>query len=330
MLRRAPAPLLALQPAARWVGLFPRPPVAALRGPAPPVQPTAALRGLATTGDTSRYRGVSWYALKGQWRARLWVDKEQHLGYFADEVLAARAVDDELRELCLQEERGLNLPGEGERSWAEIEAERQAARERNLETVRARRAEGRDVSPFRGVSWDGDADKWAAQLKGHHSPWHIAYFEDEEDAARAVDESTRKSGLQEERGVNFPREGERTWAEIEAERQAVRERNQAVDDELRKLEEELKRRGATAVERNREMVRARRAAGRADSPLHDDLYLRDEDGKWHAQLTVDGTQQHVGYFEDEKDAARARDECLREWRRLNPPPFRLGDQYRYE
>ena len=186
------------------------------------------------------------------------------------------------------------------------------------------------TSRYRGVSWYKRDGKWQAQLRVDGKEQHLGYFEDEEAAARAWDDALREHGLQEERGVNFPREGERTWAEIEAERQAVRERNQAVDDELRKLEEELKRRGATAVERNREMVRARRSAGRADSPLHDDLYLRDEDGKWHAQLTVDGTQQHIGYFEDEKDAARARDECLREWRRLNPPPFRLGDQYRYE
>ena len=57
LLRRAPAALAALRPAARRVGLSPRPPLAAFRSPAPPVQPTAALRGLAT-GGTSRYPSV--------------------------------------------------------------------------------------------------------------------------------------------------------------------------------------------------------------------------------------------------------------------------------
>ena len=111
----------ALPPAARRVGLSPRPPLAAFRRPPPPVQPAAARRGLAT-GGTSSYRGVSWYGPKGQWRARLWVDAEQHIGYFADEVLAARAVDDAVRARGLGGE--LNFPGEvGREIEAEIEAE---------------------------------------------------------------------------------------------------------------------------------------------------------------------------------------------------------------
>ena len=138
---------------------------------------------------------------------------------------------------------------------------------------------------------------------------HLGYFADEEEAARAWDDRVREHGLQEERGVHFPRAGERSCAEIEAERAA--RLNQAIPlwMELRKLEAELKRRGATAAERNRAIVRARRAAGHDDSPFRG-VRLHEESGKWRATVVVDyppGWAWDGDGFEDEEDAARAVD-----------------------
>ncbi len=224
----------ALRPAARRLSLPARPPVAAVHravalacptcrrlrvGAAAAVWRGALGRGLATgaggeaAGGTSRHRGVSWNEGKGKWQAQLTVDgKEQHIAYFEDEEAAARAWDDALREHGLQEERGLNFPREGERSWADIEAERRATRERNLATVLGRRAEGRSDSPFRGVSWDEQTGKWHARLQVDGTQQHPGYFEDEKDAARAWDDAVRERGLVDKRGVNFPRDGEKAAA----------------------------------------------------------------------------------------------------------------------
>jgi hypothetical protein len=50
------------------------------------------------TVSTSRYKGVSWFAQTERWRAQIRVGgKKTHLGYFHDEVAAARAYDDAAR-----------------------------------------------------------------------------------------------------------------------------------------------------------------------------------------------------------------------------------------
>lgn len=48
----------------------------------------------AYEGGTSRFRGVSWKPSKNRWVAHAWIDgRTVHVGYFTDEVEAARAVD---------------------------------------------------------------------------------------------------------------------------------------------------------------------------------------------------------------------------------------------
>ncbi len=45
-------------------------------------------------GGSSQFKGVHWYKRKGKWRAAIELNsKTKHLGYFADEVEAARAYD---------------------------------------------------------------------------------------------------------------------------------------------------------------------------------------------------------------------------------------------
>jgi hypothetical protein len=48
----------------------------------------------AFRSGSSQFKGVSWYRRDGRWRAYIKVNgKERHLGYFADELAAARAYD---------------------------------------------------------------------------------------------------------------------------------------------------------------------------------------------------------------------------------------------
>ena len=61
-------------------------------------EPSYAQRG----GKTSAYTGVSWYAGYEKWRASITVGKKYvHLGYFADEIAAAKAYDNAVRALAL-------------------------------------------------------------------------------------------------------------------------------------------------------------------------------------------------------------------------------------
>jgi hypothetical protein len=55
-------------------------------------------------GGTSEYRGVSWHTKKGQWRV---VAYKRHVGYFDDEIAAAKAHDDAVRH---DEFANLNFP----------------------------------------------------------------------------------------------------------------------------------------------------------------------------------------------------------------------------
>ena len=70
------------------------------------------------------------------------------------------------------------------------------------------------VSTFRGVTWDEQAGKWKGWLrreKGFGRKAHqLGYFEDEEAAAKAVDDAIRRRNGQDKgrRPLNFPREGE--------------------------------------------------------------------------------------------------------------------------
>ena len=62
--------------------------------PATVAQVRAECRAAFKEKTTSRYRGVSWFPRKGKWRAYITVDRRRRsLGYYDDEVEAARAYD---------------------------------------------------------------------------------------------------------------------------------------------------------------------------------------------------------------------------------------------
>ena len=58
-------------------------------------------------------------------------------------------------------------------------------------------------SRFWGVSWNRNDKKWkASYYDAHGKKRHIGYFDDEEEAARAVDKAIRDAGLEGERRTN--------------------------------------------------------------------------------------------------------------------------------
>lgn len=61
-------------------------------------------------GGRSRYKGVGWYKRDECWRAQIMVNyRNHHLGYFTDEIEAARAYDAAAREMQGEYAR-LNFP----------------------------------------------------------------------------------------------------------------------------------------------------------------------------------------------------------------------------
>ena len=82
--------------AVRGMRASPRAGVAgATRPPAPAHGASAAGRGVS-----SRYRGVHWSKSRSKWTAQIYdKDRKIHLGYYADELDAARAYDDAARRM---------------------------------------------------------------------------------------------------------------------------------------------------------------------------------------------------------------------------------------
>ena len=62
-------------------------------------------------GGSSKYKGVSWFTRRGRWRVAFnWLGKTHFVGYFDDEVEAARTYDKHILELA-GEWAVLNFPG---------------------------------------------------------------------------------------------------------------------------------------------------------------------------------------------------------------------------
>ena len=103
-------------------------------------------------GVTSEHTGVSWNKAKKKWEAQKTVQgKLVHLGYYADEEDAARAIAEYV-------ERGAVTPP----------------------------GRGGVTSEHRGVSWNKAHKKWRAQKMVQGKTVHLGLYADEEDAARAV------------------------------------------------------------------------------------------------------------------------------------------------
>ena len=122
-------------------------------------------RGVVATqrrgGVTSKHMGVSWNKAKKKWQAYKMVQgKLVHLGYYADEEDAARAVAEYV-------ERGIvDPPGRGG-----------------------------VTSEHRGVSWNVASKKWRAEKRVQGKLVHLGYYADEEDAARAVAEYVERGAV---------------------------------------------------------------------------------------------------------------------------------------
>jgi hypothetical protein len=148
---------------------------------------------------TSEFVGVSWEKRNRKWRAGISHDgKDQHLGSFNDEREAARAVDTAARRLRGEDAHGgrsgkgwhrLNFPTEEEMKRAQ---ERGALLTEEDKAAAAAASERQGPSKFVGVGWNKTDRKWMANIRHDGKQQHLGSFDDEHEAARAVDMAARR------------------------------------------------------------------------------------------------------------------------------------------
>eukprot|EP01045_Picozoa_sp_COSAG04_P003698 COSAG04_NODE_153_length_22436_cov_37.366029_1_plen_275_part_00 len=181
---------------------------------------------------SSRYVGVSWAKKARRWAAAINHEgRSQHLGLFVEEAAAARAYDEAARRLRGDEAHGgvygggtwrLNFPTAAEAAAAPNEEE--PADEQVVATAEAtaaqRRAAGQASSRCVGVRWVKRDRRWAAAINHEGRSQYLGLFTQEEAAARAYDDASRRLRGDEAHGgrsnsggkawrLNFPTEAEK-------------------------------------------------------------------------------------------------------------------------
>lgn len=146
-------------------------------------------------GDGSVYRGVSKTPGRPGWTAQVGIDGQSYfLGRFPEEKQAARAADMAIRQYRPSDPT--NFEGEEARTVAEIR--RWARRLRSEEGL----GDVQPESPFRGVWWSQEKEKWIASIKVDYEKTHIGTYSSEIEAAQAYDKAALR--LRETTNTNFP------------------------------------------------------------------------------------------------------------------------------
>ena len=118
--------------------------------------------------QSSKYRGVSYNKEKKKYTACITYKKKTHkLGYFNDELQAAKAYNDKVREICPDEIDRLNIIGNEDDIPPKI---------------------NNQSSKYRGVSYNKIAAKYTASITHNHKQFYIGSFNIEIDAAKAYND----------------------------------------------------------------------------------------------------------------------------------------------
>merc|ERR1719433_676109 len=135
----------------------------------------------------SKFHGVSWHEGRGQWQAHVAnpvSGKPVSLGVYGSELDAAKAFDRAV--LVLEQDKPANFPA-GTYSEAELETEKVRLQDywRQLPSSR-----------YTGVYRTPANARWKAEIKLFGVKQFIDYFSDEAEAARAVDNAIRSTGVE--------------------------------------------------------------------------------------------------------------------------------------
>ena len=132
---------------------------------------------------SSRYIGVGWVVKDQKWETKIRINgKKTYLGYFADEVDAAKKYD----EYAAMDGRPVNFPKDGQK---------QGIKRKKVAVKSPKR-----TSRFVGVAYSRSLQKGKAQIDVGGLRRHVGYFNCEVEAARNYDALAAKQN----RPVNFP------------------------------------------------------------------------------------------------------------------------------
>jgi hypothetical protein len=193
----------------------------------------------------------------------------------------------------------------------------ESSEEEDCELVLKRRKKCATVSEFVGVTWDKTSRKWKAAISHDGKRQHLGCFDDERQAARAVDTAARRRRGEGAHGGRSGGAG-KNWLRL----------NFPTEGEIKRAQE----RGALLTQEDKAAAVA--ASQRQGPSKFVGVYWVKRSRKWKAQIYHDGKQQSLGFFDDEHEAARAVDTAARrlrgedahggrggnsKWQRLNFP-----------
>jgi hypothetical protein len=176
----------------------------------------------------------------------------------------------------------------------------------------AKPSEHQGPSEFVGVSWHKEKRKWGAKIRHDGKQQYLGRFDDEREAAWAVDAAARRLRGEDAHGTLSVVSGSHgPWLRLNF-----------------PTEEEAKR----AKDRGALLTQADRAAAAAASERQGPsgflgVCWHKEKRKWRAQIRHKGKNQGLGYFDDEREAARAVDTAARRLRGEGAHGGRAGHQW---
>jgi len=197
----------------------------------------------------------------------------------------------------------------------------ESSEEEDCEPVAKRRKNSVTTSEFVGVSWVKKSRKWMASMKHDGKMQRLGCFDDEREAARAVDTAARRLRGDDAHGR---RAGNGSWLRV----------NFPTEEEVKRAKD----RGALLTKEDKAAAAAAVSDQQGPSKFVGVSWNK-KDRKWEAKITHDGKQQHLGRFDDEQEAAQAVDTAARrlrgndahggraggrgkQWHRLNFPSKR--------
>jgi hypothetical protein len=146
-----------------------------------------------------------------------------------------------------------------------------------------------------GVSWHRQRRKWTAEIHYDGKVQHLGCFDDEHEAARVVDTAARRLRGEDAHGG---RSGGRNWWRL----------NFPTDREVKRAQD----RGALLTEEDKAAAAA--ASERQGPSEFVGVSWNKQCRKWEARIKFDGKIQHLGRFDDEREAATAFDTAARRMR----------------
>jgi len=243
---------------------------------------------------------VSLERKSGRWKSQITIDnKSTHLGTFDEEDEAARAVDRmsiwcKIHGKTKQGGYKLNFDSSNyageEATLTAVDTMEAMVKEIREDAARAGDAAALESSRFRGVSLKKKSGQWKSQLTIDNKKTYLGIFDEEEEAARAVDrmsiwckihDKTKKGGYE----LNFDSSN---YADEEAALTAI----DTMEAMVKKIREDAARAGC--------------ATASASSTFRG-VSLEKKSGRWVSQIRIDNKNTRLGTFDEEEEAARAYD-----------------------